>query len=81
MKPTPSPDQPGRNGRFTITAAYLVWNDVGSATVEGVQGRYFLPLLALVAAMWCSVVRVPLPRQASAATLLMLAAAIIAEHA
>jgi hypothetical protein len=31
--------------------------------------------------MWCSVVRVPLPRQASAATLLMLAAAIIAEHA
>jgi uncharacterized membrane protein len=58
-----------------------VWNDVGSATVEGVQGRYFLPLLALVAAMWCSVVRVPLPRQASAATLLMLAAAIIAEHA
>jgi len=58
-----------------------VWNNVGSATVEGVQRRYFLPLLALVAAMWCSVVRVPLPRQASAAALLMLAAAIIAEHA
>jgi uncharacterized membrane protein len=65
-----------------------VWNNVGSATVEGVQGRYFLPLLAyflpllaLVAAMWCSVARVPLSRQASSAALLMLAAAIIAEHA
>src|SRR5882724_2801380 len=80
-EPTPSPDQPGRNGRFTITAAYLVWNDVGSATVKGVRARYFLPLLALVSAAWCSVVRVPLPRQASAAALLMLAAAIFAEHA
>src|SRR6266446_363700 len=46
-EPTLSSDQPGRNGRFTITAAYLVWNSAGSATVEGIQGRYFLPLLAL----------------------------------
>jgi predicted membrane protein DUF2142 len=68
-------------GVLIITAAYLVWNDVGSATVEGVQGRYFLPLLALVAAMWCSVVRISLRRQASAAALLMLVAVIIAEHA
>src|ERR1700730_6211636 len=64
-----------------ITAAFLVWNNVGSATVEGVQGRYFLPLLALVAAMWCSIVRVPLSRRASLAALLMLVAVIIAEHA
>jgi uncharacterized membrane protein len=38
-----------------ITGVYVYWNKVGSATVEGVSGRYFLPLLALVAAAWCSV--------------------------
>ena len=64
-----------------ITAAYLFWTPVGSATADHVTGRYFLPLLALVAAMWCSVVRVPLSRRASLATLLMLVAVIIAESA
>ena len=60
---------------LVITAAYLMWTHVGSWFVWGVQGRYFLPLLALVAAAWCSMVRVPLSRQAS------LTAIIIAEHA
>src|SRR3984893_11168681 len=64
-----------------ITAAYLFWYPVGSATADHVTGRYFLPLLALVAAMWCSVVRVPLSWRASLATLLMLVAVIIAESA
>jgi uncharacterized membrane protein len=63
-----------------FTAAYLLWNEVGSWFVI-LWGRYFLPLLALAAAMWCSVVRVPLSRQASAAALLMLVAVIIAESA
>ena len=62
---------------LTIIGAYLVWNKVGSATVEGVQGRYFLPLLALAAAMWCSVVRVPLSRRTSLAALLAAAAAFV----
>jgi uncharacterized membrane protein len=66
---------------LVITAAYLMWNQVGAWIVFLCQGRYFLPLLALAAAAWCSAVRVPLSRQASFASLLMLAAVIIAEHA
>ncbi len=34
-----------------MTAMYLTWTPVGGRIVSGVQGRYFLPLLALVAAM------------------------------
>ena len=63
------------------TAAYLMWNEVGSRTVVGLQGRYFLPLLALGAAMWCSVVRVPLSRQASLVALVMLISVIITGYA
>jgi uncharacterized membrane protein len=64
-----------------MTAAYLFWTEVGSWSVNLVQGRYFLPLLALVAAMWCSVVRARLSRQVSAAALPMLAAVVLAEYA
>jgi Predicted membrane protein (DUF2142) len=64
-----------------LTAAYLLWSEVGFWIARWVPGRYFIPLLALVAAMWCSVVRVPLSRQASLAALAMLLAVIIAEHA
>lgn len=27
------------------TALYMIWNPVGSDTIEGVQGRYFLPII------------------------------------
>ncbi len=30
-----------------VATLYIAWNPVGAATVEGVQGRYFLPLLPL----------------------------------
>jgi hypothetical protein len=63
-----------------MTAAYLLYNQVGSLSVDWIAGRYFLPLLALAAAAWCSIVRVPLSRQASLANLLMLAVVIIAEQ-
>jgi uncharacterized membrane protein len=64
-----------------FTAAYLLWNEVGFWIISIVSGRYFLPLLALVAAVWCSVVRVPLSRQGSLAALLMLVMLIIAQSA
>jgi uncharacterized membrane protein len=64
-----------------FTAAYLLWNQVGFWIISGVWGRYFLPLLALVAAAWCSVVRVPLSRQASLAASLILVMLIIAQSA
>ncbi|MBC7636991.1 MAG: DUF2142 domain-containing protein [Acetobacteraceae bacterium] len=31
------------------TSLYLIWTPVGADRIEGVQGRYFLPLLAVVA--------------------------------
>jgi uncharacterized membrane protein len=31
---------------------YVIWNPLGSTFIEGVQGRYFLPLLALPALLW-----------------------------
>jgi hypothetical protein len=67
-------------GLLIMTSAYLLWNTVGSRTVQDLQGRYFLPLLALAAATWCSVVRIPLSRRGSRAALLMLVALIIGEY-
>jgi uncharacterized membrane protein len=64
-----------------LTAAYLLWNEVGSWFISIVSGRYFLPLLALVAAMWCSAIRVRQSRRASLAALLMLVILIIAQSA
>lgn len=37
------------SGLLVIAAIYLMWAHVGQANVTGVQGRYFLPLLGLVA--------------------------------
>ena len=31
-----------------VTAIYIVWNPVGAAGIEGVQGRYFIPFGPLV---------------------------------
>ncbi|WP_296944579.1 DUF2142 domain-containing protein [uncultured Massilia sp.] len=36
---------------LVMTALYLYWTPIGFPTVEGVQGRYFLPLLALGASL------------------------------
>jgi uncharacterized membrane protein len=64
-----------------FTAAYLLWNEVGSWFIWIVSGRYFLPLLALVAAMWCSAIRLGQSRRASLAALMMLVMLIIAQSA
>ena len=32
-----------------FTSLYIQWNAVGNLTVEGVQGRYFIPILLLIA--------------------------------
>lgn len=58
-----APRRPGALAGFAVLAAaaalyivtvytgqYLSWTTVGSATVEGVQGRYMLPLIPLLAA-------------------------------
>jgi len=53
---------------------------IGSTTMDGFQGRYLIPLLALVAATWCSAVRVPVSRWVSRAALPLLVAVIVAEY-
>jgi hypothetical protein len=67
-------------GVLTMTAGYLLWNPVGSPTIVIMQGRYLLPPLALVAATWCSVVKVPVSRWLSRACLQLLVAVIVAEY-
>lgn len=32
----------------TFTAMFIVWTEPGSTTIEGVQGRYFIPILLLI---------------------------------
>jgi uncharacterized membrane protein len=39
------------------TALYLYWNPRGASLIGGVQGRYFLPLLPLLGATFCDLVR------------------------
>ena len=34
-----------------LTSLYMQWNPVGSSIIEGVQGRYFLPIMLLVPIM------------------------------
>ena len=34
-------------GLLVLTALYFIWTPIGAASIEGVQGRYFLPALAL----------------------------------
>jgi uncharacterized membrane protein len=63
-----------------MTAAYLFWNPVGSDMIHGVQGRYFLPLLALLAALWCSVVPTSRSRRVSLAPFLALAGIILVQQ-
>ena len=55
-------------------ALYLNWTPVGAARVEGVQGRYFLPILAFIPAVLPR--RTLSPRRASAA-LAVLAALLV----
>ena len=33
---------------FTCLALYITWTPVGSSTIDGVQGRYFIPLIAVL---------------------------------
>lgn len=39
---------------------YLTWDKVGDPTIEGVQGRYFLPLLMTLAGLATTIARPPL---------------------
>jgi uncharacterized membrane protein len=41
----------------TAFALYLTWNAVGASSIEGVQGRYFAPLLVLVIPLLTGLVR------------------------
>jgi uncharacterized membrane protein len=41
----------------TAMAQYLTWNGVGAATIQGVQGRYFAPLLVLLLPLLVGAVR------------------------
>jgi uncharacterized membrane protein len=43
----------------TALALYLTWNAVGASSIEGIQGRYFAPLLVLFVPLLVGVVRVP----------------------
>jgi uncharacterized membrane protein len=48
----------------TIAAAYLLWNDIGSERISGVQPRYFVPLLpaaALIGFGWLGKWLIQLP--------------------
>lgn len=42
-----------------MTALYLSWTPVGNNMVDGVQGRYFLPMLGLASAICSSLVTTP----------------------
>jgi uncharacterized membrane protein len=36
------------SGLIILTFNYMVWDPIGTATVEGLQGRYFLPIAILI---------------------------------
>jgi uncharacterized membrane protein len=42
---------------ITAFAQYLTWNGVGASTIQGIQGRYFAPLLVLVLPLLVGAVR------------------------
>lgn len=46
----------------TAFAQYLTWNGVGASSIEGIQGRYFTPLLVLAIPLAAGAVRVRLRR-------------------
>jgi uncharacterized membrane protein len=69
----------GGSAALIMTAMYLYGTRVRWWIVEGVQGRYFLPLLALAVATACSVVRLRPSRKASQAAFLVVTAIIAAE--
>jgi hypothetical protein len=56
---------------------YLIWSQVGDWIVEGVWGRYLLPLLALAVATACSVVRLR-PSQRVSQTAFVVVTVIVA---
>jgi uncharacterized membrane protein len=49
----------GMSALLVLLALYLFWTPVGRNVIEGVQGRYFLPLAALAVVAFCS----PMPLQ------------------
>lgn len=57
---------------LVFTALYIYWNPVGASEVEGVQGRYFLPLAPLAFALLYGLVP-PLPERYRPAFLPLLA--------
>ncbi|HEY1978479.1 MAG TPA: DUF2142 domain-containing protein, partial [Xanthobacteraceae bacterium] len=48
-----------------FTSTYLIFEYVASSTIEGVQGRYFIPLLPLFIVILCSIVRLRASPKAS----------------
>ena len=37
-----------------FTSLYMQWTAVYSDTIDGIQGRYFIPLLLVIAMLWMS---------------------------
>ena len=69
----------GGSAVLTMTVMYLYNTQVEWWLVVGVQGRYFLPLLALAVATACSVVRLRPSRRASEAVFLVVTVIIATE--
>ncbi len=69
----------GTSAALTMTWLYLYQTPVGGWAVDGVQGRYFIPLLALAVAIACSVVRLRPSRKASQAAFLAVTVIIATE--
>jgi uncharacterized membrane protein len=62
-----------------MTSQYLIFTQVGAWRVEGLQGRYFIPLLPLSIATACSVVRLRPSRKASVLVFLVVTAIVAVE--
>lgn len=55
---------------------YVVWTPVGAETIEGIQGRYFLPVSLLLFAPFAAIRRDPLPRRVTVACVAVAAAVL-----
>ena len=40
-----------------VTAFYVIWSTLGSTSILGVQARYFIPVLFILSAFVCSVIK------------------------
>ena len=65
---------------LAMTAMYLMWTPVGAPRVEGVQGRYMLPLAGLAAMVVAAGLRLPRARLAPAVVVVTAVVLLAATH-